>query len=526
MGCYDISCGVSNITIKSGDKAYMLLLIPNSIELDRSDKLHSKVLLKPTKNFISNDGPTGLYRPFCLPIKGVYDDYGGLENIKKDWTVKNLEKYFGITIQQILSIIGSDRNIWDNHSGCISAYGNGLKISYDKLNKKWLESAGFVQKEGNNIDWFHPEVENVREWDGKKWNDTDKPLAYVTWKIQENISPKPKKPDFVLKYWNNTYYEEGWINNIDDFCEDFFFKTYNGFKTGVALGIKKESLSKLLMLRELSGMFISGELYEEFGKEYKSSYKKFCKHNYPNKEILERLGFEKLFIINEQYEKIDHIDPIERYGTFYLIYGHKDMKNKVVRCNMDSYHYNSVQILPYKDGKVIKSKNEWDSRILYLNDFIEKAKKAGAKLDISIIENLEPSQLYLDTMRNFFERMDELKADYGKDAKYDLMSQMIANDLKRDKGSFAFKELNNCPIIDELYKELIMKDNNPFKKDLTKFLGFFSVIKSANKLLMPSTHFEQHGYFKNQLKFQNMITKILKKRVKKEQEEYDYEEEE
>lgn len=525
MGCFDVSCGVSNMTIRSGDEAYLLLLIPNSMELDRNDKLSSNVLLKPTKNYVSNDGTTGLYRPFCLPIKGKYNDYGGLENIKRDWTVKKLEEYFNISIQQILDIIGSNRDIWDSNSGCLAAYGDGLKIGYNKLNKEWLKAAGFFQKEGNDTDWFHPDVENIKKWDGKKWIDTGNPVAYVTWKIQENISPKPKKPDFVLKYWKTTYYEEGWINNIDDFCNDFFFKTYTGVTHGVPIGFKKDNFEKVLMLRQLSGMFISGELYDEFGKEYKTSYKKFYKNQHPNREVLERLGFEKLFIINDKYEKADHIKPVERYGTFYYIYGHKDMKNKVVLCNIDKYNYNSVQILSYKNGEVIKAKNEWNSRILYLNDFIKKAAKAGVKLDISIIENLEPSQLYLDTMKNFFHRMDELRGDYGKDAKYDFLTEMIVNDFKRDKGSFVFRELNNCPIINQLYKDLIMQDNTLLKKDLTKFLGFFSIMKNSNKLLMPSSHFEQHGYFKGQLKLQNMIIKLLKKRIKEEEEYYDSEEE-
>lgn len=103
MGCFNVSGTMSNLTIGSGDKIAFFLLSPTNS--------HYKVQIgEPTSTFSSNDGACVFMQPFCPPIYGEYDDYGGVENIVKTQTTKDLEEYFGNTIESIISIItGYDR---------------------------------------------------------------------------------------------------------------------------------------------------------------------------------------------------------------------------------------------------------------------------------------------------------------------------------------------------------------------------------------------------------------------------------
>lgn len=73
MGSWSVYCGISRISITSGDECVFLPL----------KKGHGDYLP---------------YFPATLPIFGTYDDYGGIENIKEDKNTKLIEKHFKCTI--------------------------------------------------------------------------------------------------------------------------------------------------------------------------------------------------------------------------------------------------------------------------------------------------------------------------------------------------------------------------------------------------------------------------------------------
>lgn len=68
MGCWNETCGISQMPICGGDQVRMFLIVSNSF--DSSDDNHSYT--------------TDLWRPFGLPLKGTYDEYGRIENIEED----------------------------------------------------------------------------------------------------------------------------------------------------------------------------------------------------------------------------------------------------------------------------------------------------------------------------------------------------------------------------------------------------------------------------------------------------------
>lgn len=64
MGSYNATCGVSNLPITAGEPVKLLLLVP-------SMKFESYYT-------------DGVYTNFGLPVDGIYDDYGCLDDIKSN----------------------------------------------------------------------------------------------------------------------------------------------------------------------------------------------------------------------------------------------------------------------------------------------------------------------------------------------------------------------------------------------------------------------------------------------------------
>lgn len=72
MGCYNGTCGFSNLPINRGDEVVFIPLVKQQ-----------------TKDWQYPDAGVSMYstlnfRPFMFPVRGTYDDYGGVENIDKE----------------------------------------------------------------------------------------------------------------------------------------------------------------------------------------------------------------------------------------------------------------------------------------------------------------------------------------------------------------------------------------------------------------------------------------------------------
>ena len=72
MGSWNETCGITNLPIRSGDR---MVAVPLAVWI-----FYDSIPLPRATSVDCN--PTGCYAPFYLPIKGEYDDYGGLEKIE------------------------------------------------------------------------------------------------------------------------------------------------------------------------------------------------------------------------------------------------------------------------------------------------------------------------------------------------------------------------------------------------------------------------------------------------------------
>lgn len=70
MGCWNETCGLTQMPICGGDPVRLFLIVENAHPRGSRDVCISY--------------GTELWRPFGLPLKGTYDEYGRIENIEKD----------------------------------------------------------------------------------------------------------------------------------------------------------------------------------------------------------------------------------------------------------------------------------------------------------------------------------------------------------------------------------------------------------------------------------------------------------
>src|SRR5579864_3769003 len=70
MGCWNETCGLTQMPICGGDPVRLFLIVENAYPRGSRDVCISY--------------GSELWRPFGLPLKGTYDEYGRLENIEED----------------------------------------------------------------------------------------------------------------------------------------------------------------------------------------------------------------------------------------------------------------------------------------------------------------------------------------------------------------------------------------------------------------------------------------------------------
>lgn len=91
MGSWSVSCGISNIAITSGNPC---VIIP----------------LKKSKGLSYQK-----YQPATLPIFGVYNDYGGMENIEVNSNTKFIEEHFGVTIDEFVEFLVDGKHTYERN---------------------------------------------------------------------------------------------------------------------------------------------------------------------------------------------------------------------------------------------------------------------------------------------------------------------------------------------------------------------------------------------------------------------------
>lgn len=113
MGCWNGTCFLSGMSIKSGDPIRLQLILSSSIGKDNDD-------FDPEK-FTSEDDPRAIngvcyandiYSPFGFAISGEYNDYGSIENIKDNMASKILKEILNNYIISKNILMKRDVDAW------------------------------------------------------------------------------------------------------------------------------------------------------------------------------------------------------------------------------------------------------------------------------------------------------------------------------------------------------------------------------------------------------------------------------
>lgn len=558
MGCFDVACGISSITIKRGEDALLLLLVPFSRSAS-PEYLSREVELKPGLQQVFNEGPLGLYMPFCLPIRGEYNDYGSLEKIKNDETVKELTKYFGATFEQIIDVIHRAEYGTLHDPEMLAIYGNELEVNRygdKKITKAWLLKAGFVETDGV---YNHPDVPKIIKWNKTedKIIKTDEPKTYVVIKEvkkqnKNDDSPKEIFPHII--YWENDKWNETYARDQFDFCQYFLDKTkpmgWFSSGEGIVLGMKPECIDKAKLLSKLSGMFIDGKVYDQLTNDVKTNqYYNEGNGNiltgYMNRFLMDAMGFDFVKTIDQKTNK-DVIDEGFRLGyrseNFRRMYSHKNTPGYMYGINLSRSM--ATDMYSVKDDKLkeiptySKNKSYHPFSPKGLAEMIEG--ETGYKIDLSLLKDLKPFDLVLLKIQDFLTRCENTQRK-AKEYKNELEKFLKDNNLKQGETGTKEQEATrmelfnkyykmdnrsdtreqdadmlgsfNFPLFHEMYAKHFMKPSKHFKEECSKFKNMMTSLWGINRLLMPSTHFGQHGDYINQLEFNNIIRIALKQKM-------------
>ncbi len=90
MGSFNAACSISNISISAGD---LVAYIPLENAKYRYHIGDGNDMLLHTNCF---------YVPVTLPVFGIYDDYGGVDDIEENKNTKIIEEHFGMPIAKVI----------------------------------------------------------------------------------------------------------------------------------------------------------------------------------------------------------------------------------------------------------------------------------------------------------------------------------------------------------------------------------------------------------------------------------------
>jgi hypothetical protein len=257
MGHFSMSCHLSGLPITGSTPACLILLKPSSTAKYVKGKNEYG-----TTHYISNEGTQVFFDPFAFPIRGKYDDYGGLE-VDEDENTKILEKYFGLPIQDIINVVTSNRKD--------DGYDDSLKI----IKKKATYPEDWIEGE-KHFEYYQRITGDKMPFGNGNYPDAPggKFRSYVDGKKVE-VSKEQYDADFKLIHEQYARYQE-WTKENPDPDDDYNKPQY------------EEKHKELL---SLSGMWVQRDFYEKLTQERTGEY--FDKLDMGTPQILEALGFKR-----------------------------------------------------------------------------------------------------------------------------------------------------------------------------------------------------------------------------------------
>ena len=380
MGHFSHSCKLTGIPITGGTPVVLIVMKHGNDLYDNSEKS----LMKFGKTYMcSNEGTRLKYMPCWFPIHGEYDEYGGIENIVKDDNTELLEKYYGLTIEQIMEIVTSGRK------------DDGFDDSLKVIKKP-------VQRPANQL-----EGEDHHKYYGRIMND---PMPfdghypqcpgnkYQIWRDGKYVavSKEVYDEDFKLIHEQYARYNE-WKKTNPDVEDDYGKPDY------------KERYKELLTY---SGMWVHGDVYNQLTET--SNKDEYDKLDFGRPEVLKALGF-----VEGKKTKAERYNRPFTHGKLTL---------------MSNGNWVEIDI----DG--------WDESLYTISEFKRLAKFVGETIDFSPIEGKDKLEQIYDVVIPTIKIVDEEKTvanifDSGDNNELLKHFAKSGIDVNSDEGKATMMEL-------------------------------------------------------------------------------------
>lgn len=229
-----ISCGLSNLSLKVGDKVGFLILEKNELGTN----------LSPESTHGISDFNKALYKPFLPPVFGELSNYHEVINIEDSVASSTIEHLFHRSVTDVLRCISSPVSLYSHRSAFYDVYFSADRDwrIYGTPRKVSLEALGFRSHDFSaNVEYYSFDDYTIIIEPSK--DDRGNLLPKFTWAITESQTGLHLTEPFVTS---------DIVIVMDRFSQ----------ATGLYPGFEKEDYERIALLNSLSVMFFLTEVYE------------------------------------------------------------------------------------------------------------------------------------------------------------------------------------------------------------------------------------------------------------------------
>lgn len=231
MENFNVTCGISNLSINPGDEVGFAILNKTTSTTDENDK--------PSYGRSYHTYATDLFEPFLPPVYGKYDENGSIVEVKASLTTEVLEKLFHRPAEVVLNCIYS-QSVYDDLGEIFTHYFAAEKTwdSTDRISRDILLALGFTKDEDTSGRYhFGDYALDIEE--------------------NEDGTSKPGGLWYVLNSLETEVITHGDLSQPVGEVMDAFSKAADQFP-----GFDPNDYDVLKALRELSGMLFLKEAYD------------------------------------------------------------------------------------------------------------------------------------------------------------------------------------------------------------------------------------------------------------------------
>lgn len=455
MGSFNVSCGISRLSINCGDKCLILpLIVPKSYNSNLNKIVRSEYSVAPLTSMMLD--PDEMYEPFCFPIRGEYNDYGSLENIEKDSNTDAIEKFMGMSIEDFVALItDTRRDVYDRFSSMYKVFFSDCELlGNDCSFSDFLLALDFVK------------------------NDN-------TYTINSKCS-------VVIEDDIKATFANGVVESYREYDKDDFLNDYLA-NVGEYLGVNPDNLEKMKLVNQLSGMFMLADVYDFYAYNQMS-----------NKNIISNFKINEAFLAQIGFYFVDKDLKIMSNGEFKVSFDSCFPKIEGVE-----YFYGNVDefISIYKD----KTGRDIDlSPFLGVDSYDMLAQNLRFLLPKRVEKIIDNSKRYNSIMEDIdiINDIDDIVNAFSRKKR---CNPFIDIDIE-----VLFKEafiIDKYEYLSMIYIEGILKDKNI--DDLASFLRFYNAMTLSNIPFMPTYCGTQCGCDEAEIKLSYIINYVVKKRSEK-----------